>query len=265
MRFIDAHLHSDMIEDVQLQKLVMMGMEAAIVPSPHMFLGNPPVDTLFRIWDRFVTLEVTTAQTLGYESFASLSVPFIGLGQSDTEKALAVLPDLLKNERVVAMGEIGLDTGTEYEKDLFREHLRIAKTADLPVILHTPIRLAPQGAKLLPLVLEIIKDEGFPPERCVFDHAGEATLDFRMGTGGMVGLSICWDKMPPEPAARYVIDNPDKRDKIIINSELGGEGNDYFMVPRVMLAMKLFGLDRESIDKVCYRNPRDFFKLPVDR
>ena len=264
MRFIDAHLHSDMIEDVQLQKLVMMGMEAAIVPSPHMFLGNPPVDTLFRIWDRFVTLEVTTAQTLGYESFASLSVPFIGLGQSDTEKALAALPDLLKNERVVAMGEIGLDTGTEYEKDLFREHLRIAKAYDLPVILHTPIRLAPQGAKLLPLVLEIIKDEGFPPERCVFDHAGEATLDFRMSTGGMVGLSICWDKMPPEPAARYVIDNPGKRDKIIINSELGGEGNDYFMVPRVMLAMKLFGLDRETIDKVCYRNPRDFFKLPVD-
>jgi uncharacterized protein len=264
MRFIDAHLHSDMVEDIQLQKLVMMGMEAAIVPSPHMFLGNPPVDTLYRVWDRFVTLEVTTAQTLGYESYASLSVPFIGLGQSDTEKALEVLPALLDNERVVAMGEIGLDTGTDYEKDLFREHLRIAKAHDLPVILHTPIRLAPQGPALLPVILDIIKDEGFPVERCVFDHAGEATLDFRMSTGGMVGLSICWDKMPPEAAARYVIDNPDKRGRIIINSELGGEGNDYFMVPRVMLAMKLFGLDRATIEEVCFRNPRDFFGLPLE-
>lgn len=264
MRFIDAHLHSDMIEDIQLQKLVMMGMEAAIVPSPHMFLGNPPVDTLFRIWDRFVTLEVTTAQTLGYESFASLSVPFIGLGESDTGRALSVLPDLLAHERVVAMGEIGLDTGTQYEKDLFREHLRIAKAHDLPVILHTPIRLAPQGPRLLPEVLQIIQEEGFPVERCVFDHAAEETLDFRMGTGGMVGLSVCWDKMPPEVAARYVIENPGKRDRIIINSELGGEGNDYFMVPRVMLAMKLFGLDKETIDQVCYQNPKDFFKLPVD-
>ena len=45
-------------------------------------------------------------------------------------------------------------------------------------------------------------------EKCVFDHAGEATMDFRMSTGGMVGLSICWDKMPPEAAARYVIDIP---------------------------------------------------------
>ncbi len=161
MRFIDAHLHSDMVEDVQLQKLVMMGMEAAVVPSPHMFLGNPPVDTLFRIWDRFVTLEVTTAQTLGYESFASLSVPFIGLGQSDTEKALAVLPSLLKHERVVAMGEIGLDTGSEYEKDLFREHLRIAKAHDLPVILHTPIRFAPQGATVTPQIVADHQGRGF--------------------------------------------------------------------------------------------------------
>jgi predicted metal-dependent TIM-barrel fold hydrolase len=264
MRFVDAHLHSDMIEDVQLQKLVMMGMEAAVVPSPHMFLGNPPVDTLFRIWDRFVTLEVTTGQTLGYESFASLSVPFIGLGQSDTDKAMALLPDLLKHERVVAMGEIGLDTGSEYEKDLFREHLRIAKAHDLPVILHTPIRFAPQGETVTPMIVQIIKDEGFPLEKCVFDHAGEATFDLRMSTGGMVGLSICWDKMPPEVAARLVVEYPDRRDKIIINSELGGEGNDYFTVPRVMLAMRLFGLDKATIDQVCYRNPKEFFNLPVD-
>ncbi len=264
MRFIDAHLHSDMVEDVQLQKLVMMGMEAAVVPSPHMFLGNPPVDTLFRIWDRFVTLEVTTAQTLGYESYASLSVPFIGLGQSDTERALAVLPGLLQHERVVAMGEIGLDTGTEYEKDLFREHLRIAKSHDLPVILHTPIRFAPQGETVTPMIVQIIKEEGFPLEKCVFDHAGEATLDLRMKTGGMVGLSVCWDKMPPEAAARYVVDNPGVRSKVIINSELGGEGNDYFMVPRVMLAMKLFGVDKTVIEEVCYRNPKEFFGLPLD-
>ena len=33
MRFVEAHLLTDMIEGVQ--KLVMMGMEAAVVPRPH--------------------------------------------------------------------------------------------------------------------------------------------------------------------------------------------------------------------------------------
>lgn len=264
MRFIDAHLHTDMIEDKQLQKLVMMGMDAAIVPSPHMYLGSKDADSVLLMWERFLGMETTTAKTLGFELFTSLSVPFFGVNHADAEKCLARLPDFLEAERAVALGEIGMDTGTQFEADLFREHLRIAKAHDLPVILHTPIRLAPQGENVLPQVLEIVKEEGFPVGRCVFDHAGEATLDWRMKTGGMVGLSVCWDKMPPEPAARYVIDNPDKLDRIIINSELGGEGNDYFMVPRVILAMKLFGLDKATVEKVCYQNPKDFFSLPVD-
>ena len=210
MRFIDAHLHTDMIEDAQLQKLVMMGMEAAVIPSPHMFLGSHDADTVLLLWERFLTMEANTATTLGYEAFSSLSVPFFGVNHADAENCLARLPDFLSHERVVAIGEIGLDCGTDFEVELFREHLRIAKAHDLPVILHTPIRLAPQGPPSRPRSLKIIAEEKFPVERCVFDHAGEETLDFRFATGGMVGLSICWDKMPPEAAARYVVDNPEQ-------------------------------------------------------
>ena len=36
------------------------------------------------------------------------------------------------------------------------------------------------------------------------------------------------------------------------------------MVPRVQLAMKQMGLDKETIDKVCFQTPRDFFHLPAD-
>ena len=79
MRFIDAHLHTDMIEDKQLQKLVMMGMEAAVVPSPHMFLGQRDADAVLLLWERFLGMETTTAKTLGFELFTSLSVPFFGV------------------------------------------------------------------------------------------------------------------------------------------------------------------------------------------
>jgi len=36
------------------------------------------------------------------------------------------------------------------------------------------------------------------------------------------------------------------------------------MVPRVMLAMRLMGLDKATIDEVCYKTPKDFFKLPIE-
>ena len=103
MRFIDAHLHTDMIEDVQLQKLVMMGMEAAVIPSPHMFIGTHDADTVLLLWERFLTMEATTATTLGYEAFTSLAVPFFGVTHKDAETCLAKLPDFAKNERVVAL------------------------------------------------------------------------------------------------------------------------------------------------------------------
>lgn len=150
MRFMDAHLHTDMIEDKQLQKLVMIGMEAAVVPSPRMCLGQRDADAVLLLWEHFLGTETTTAKTLGFELFTSLSVQFFGVNRADTEKCLERLPEYLENERVVALGEIGLDTATDYEKDLFREHLRIAKAHDLPVILHTPIRLAPKERRYSP-------------------------------------------------------------------------------------------------------------------
>ena len=208
MRFIDAHLHTDMIEDVQLQKLVMMGMEACVIPSPHMFIGTHDADTVLLLWERFLTMEATTAKTLGYEAYTSISVPFFGVNRADAETCLARMPEFLRNERVVAMGEIGLDCGTEFEEWLFREHLHLAKEHDLPVILHTPIRLAPQGPTVTPRVFAIIKEEGFPVERCVFDHAGEETMDFRMSTGGILSQQIDRPTMPPVVMRKAMVSSP---------------------------------------------------------
>ena len=126
MRFIDAHLHTDMVEDMQLQKLVMMDLQAAIVPSPHMYLASKAPTTSNYVGPS-LGMETTTAATLGFELFTSISVPFFGVNQTDSKTCLNKMPEYLKADRAVAIGEIGLDTGTDFEKELFREHLRIAK------------------------------------------------------------------------------------------------------------------------------------------
>jgi TatD DNase family protein len=57
------------------------------------------------------------------------------------DEDLTALSHWLKNERPVAVGEIGLDfhgeeTDRERQQDYFRKQLDLAKDADLPVILH---------------------------------------------------------------------------------------------------------------------------------
>lgn len=263
MRFIDPHLHTDMVDDVALERLAMAGMEAAVIPSPHMLKGLFSAEAVLRLWRRFLDFEVKSAKSIGFEAFVTLGIPFYGLSLEGVEECLKQLPEYLKHERVVGMGEIGLDVGIADEAKLFRAQLKLAKKHNLPIIVHSPIRLAPQAPTVIRQIVNVINEENFSLDRVILDHTGESTLDFRLSTGAMVGLSVCHDKMPPEVAAEAVLKNPDKVDKLVINSELAGGNDGYHSVPRVILAMRMMGVERAVIEKVVFENPKKFFKLPI--
>jgi predicted metal-dependent TIM-barrel fold hydrolase len=263
MRYIDPHLHTVLLDDGLLMKIALTGMEACVIPMFHCLNGVFGADAVLDLWDRSLGFELTRAGTIGYEAFVSLSVPFYGLTEKATEECLKQLPDYLKHDRVVAMGEIGLDVGTEFEKKLFRTQLQIAKSHNLPIICHTPIRLAPQAPEIIKQVINVIKEEKFPMDRVILDHAGERTFDSVMASGAKVGLSCCFDKMPPESVANLVLSNRDKLDQFIVNSELAS-GDGYFTVPMVALALRRAKLPYNDICKVVYENPKAFFNLPLD-
>jgi predicted metal-dependent TIM-barrel fold hydrolase len=263
MRYIDPHLHTILLDDGQMMKIALTGMEACVTPMLHSLNGILEADAVLRIWERFLGFELKRGGAIGYETFVSLSVPFYGLTEKGAEECLTRLPDYLKDERVVAMGEMGLDAGTEFEKRLFRTQLQIAKSHNLPVIAHTPIRLAPQAPEMIRQIVKIIQEEDFPINRVILDHAGESTFDFRVASGAKVGLSICFDKMPPEPAANLILNNRDKLDKFIINSEVAS-GDGYFTIPMVALALRRLKVPYREIYQVVYKNPKEFFKLPLE-
>jgi len=263
MRYIDPHLHTILLDDGVLMKIALTGMEACVTPMVHSMNGIFEADAVLTLWDRFLGFELKRGSTIGYEAFVSLGVPFYGVTEKGAEDCLKRLPDYLKNDRVVAMGEIGLDVGTSSEERLFRTQLQIAKSHSLPVICHTPIRLAPQGPEIIKQVVSIIKEEKFPMDRVILDHAGESTFDVRMASGAKVGLSVCFDKMPPEAAANLILNNRDKLDKFIINSEVAS-GDGYFTVPMVALALRRAKLPYKDIYKIIYENPKAFFNLPLD-
>ena len=264
MRFIDPHIHTHVISDIDLEKLAMAGMEAIVIPSPHRLKGLFSAEAVLQLWRRFLGFEVKNAKSMGFEAYVTLGIPFYGLTPDAVEECLRQLPEYLKHERVVGMGEIGLDVGIEDEVKLFRAQLNMAKEHNLPIIVHSAIRSAPQAPAVIKQIVDVIQEENFPLNRVVLDHTAENTLDFRLSTGAMVGLSVCHDKVPPEVAAEIVLKNPDKRDKLLINSELGYGNDGYFSVPRVILAMKMMGVGREVIEKVTFENPKNFFNLPVD-
>ncbi|MBW1913034.1 MAG: TatD family hydrolase, partial [Deltaproteobacteria bacterium] len=127
MRIIDPHLHTDRMKGKDLETLSIAGVEAAILPTPHLLPWIVSAETMFRMWDNFLEFQVKHQKSLGIDVKVTLGVPFYGLEHEAVEECLKRLPEYLKHENAVGLGEIGMDAGLEAEERLFRAHLNLAK------------------------------------------------------------------------------------------------------------------------------------------
>jgi predicted metal-dependent TIM-barrel fold hydrolase len=263
MKIIDAHVHMDRMAGEDVLRMAWGGVEAAVIPSPHLMSGLFYPKTLIELWEKTLNYMVKYAASMGINCFVGLAVPFYGLTAEGYEECLKEMSQFLKEDRVVCIGEIGLDTGNEHEMWLFKSQLAIAKEHNMPIVIHTPTPRQPQTPEVTPVVIKVLKEEKFPLNKAVLDHTGKNTLEQRLNSGAVTGLSICYDKLTAEEAADIVLNNKAKRDMIVIGSELGYGGAGHLSLVKAAWAMKMAGMTREEIEKVTWENPRKFFNLPV--
>jgi len=119
----------------------------------------------------------------------------VGFHPADSDKAdtqsLGKLPALLKKEKVVAVGETGLDFFRDYvaydiQEKSFRVHIQLAKDFGLPLIIHSRAAEA--------RVLDVLEEEGAQDVGGVLhcfagsDQEAKRALDlnFHLGFGGIV-------------------------------------------------------------------------------
>jgi uncharacterized protein len=264
MRIIDPHLHIDRMKGKDAETLSIAGVEAGILPTPHILQWIVSAETLFRMWRNFMEFEVNHSASLGIEIHVTLGIPFYGLDTESVAEALKQMPKYLEHPSVIGLGEIGMDAGISDEEQLFRNQLAIAKEYHKPVIVHTPTPMEPQAVKVCREIIKVIESEHFPMDRVVLDHTGRNSLKDRINSGAMVGLSLCYDKLRPEDAAEIVAENPQYHRQLFINSEFGYAGEGYFSVPRAVLAMRRLGLKRDVIEGITWDNPKKFFNLQIE-
>jgi len=263
MRIIDAHVHMDRMAGEDILRMAWGGVEVGIIPAPHLMAGLFSPKTLIELWEKTLNYMVKYAASLGIDCYVGLAVPFYGLSAEGYEECLKEMPKFLKEKRVVCIGEIGLDTANEHERRLFKSQLALAKEHNLPIVIHTPTPRQPQTPEVTPEIIKVLKEEKFPLDRAVLDHTGKNTLQQRLNSGAVTGLSICYDKLTAEEASEIVRNNPDKRDMIVLGSELGYGGAGHLSLVKVAWAMRMDGMTREEIERVTWENPKKFFNLPV--
>ena len=179
MMLVDTHAHlSFSTFDQDLQEVLDRAREVGVT----------------RVVDVGTNLETSSKAVALSESVDGIFAS-VGFHPADSDKAdkhsLKQLPALLKKEKVVAVGETGLDFYRDYvaydiQEKSFRAHIQLAKDVGLPLIIHS--RAAEKR------VLEVLEEEGAQDVggvlHCFAGNACESKraldLNFHLGFGGIV-------------------------------------------------------------------------------
>ncbi len=186
------------------------------------------------------------------------------------EESRARLETLVRHDRVVAVGEIGLDAlidlPAHVQERAFRGQLRVAASADLPVLIHCRRRIG--------RVLEILREEGAGSRGGIF-HAFSGSLESAREAVSL-GFAIGFGATLTYPEARrapLVLEGIDP-EWIVLETDAPdlpphphrGEENRPEWLPLVAAQVaQLRGWSQEETARVTTQNARRILKLTSDR
>ncbi len=290
-RFIDSHnhLHGFGFDDWELQS--MCGLAGAVLScgNPHVhrevWRRPPGPEDVRRLWDS--PLRMAEAAEAKHHVRARCAVGVSAMTRvEEWERLVEALPAYLAHERVVALGEVGLDPGQyfgfswdlEDQARCLEAQARIAAQCKTPLILHTPTyknpreflggvdtqgAVSPEAFRLhyLKLDLEIIDRAGLEHELLVIDHVDATIVDFvheETGAWCATSLGSVLRPIAPSTVAEWVRRHGAAR--MMLNSDLiPYTSNDVYCIPRAMRAMRRAGVEEAEIERAAFGNANALF------
>jgi len=252
MEIVDSHTHVSLLPYEGLENMALAGVKKIIGCS--LFFGAQHAETLFDHFHQMLTLLRTNAEKNGIKLFVAVGIHPMGIPK-DWPRVIEALPNWLKMEGVIGLGEIGLHEGSRLEQDVLREQLVIAKKFQLPVIIHTPPQ---KRMEITKETLEIAASVGIKPEKVIIDHANLDILDLIEGFGAVPGLTIRPDGITPQ----ILLNNLERFQRGVLNSDYSNlKPNDPLSVPKAVQYLKLNKASPEVIARIARYNAEELFGI----
>jgi len=250
---IDSHVHADTRPYEDFEKMTIAGIETAITCA-HDPLKMSTSDVVFDHWNRILNNDIKRAAENGLRLYTAIGIHPRSIS-IDFERALEKLPSFLENESIVAIGEIGLETASESEKNIFKRQLEVAESLKMKVVVHTPRR----NKKEITGITTSIIEENIDPKMVVIDHVDNTIIDDVIEIGTMLGLTVQPKKMTPDEAVSIL--NEYGFEKFALDSDMSSSPSDPLSVPKTVHRMKLKGFNESDIKKVSNDNIARFFGI----
>ena len=256
LRIFEPHVHMTSRTTDDYERMAAAGVKAVLEPS--FWLGQPrtSVGSFADYFDALIGWERFRAGQFGIRHHCAIALnPKEANDGRLRAGVVELLPRYLTKDRVVAVGEVGYDSITPAEDEVFAAQVALAGDHGLPVLVHTPHRDKAAGTRRS---LDLLREAGWPPERTLIDHNNELTVAFVMDSGCWAGFSIYPDtKMDEARMVRILQEFGTER--MIVNSAADWGRSDPLKVARTAEAMLAAGFSDDDVDRVVWRNPVEFF------
>jgi len=255
VRIFDPHIHMTSRTTDDYEAMFAHGVRALVEPA--FWLGQPrtSVASFTDYFDGLIGWERFRAAQFGIRHHCTIALNPKEANDPRCVDVLDVLPRYLAKDGVVAVGEIGYDSMTPEEDEVFARQLRLAIAHELPALVHTPHRDKLSGTKR---TLDVVRESGIGNERVLVDHLNEPTVAVVKEAGCWMGFSIYPDTKMDEHRMVTILKEYGL-ERMIVNSAADWGRSDPLKTYKTGKAMLAAGFSESDVDKVLWQNPVEFY------
>lgn len=256
MRILDPHIHMTSRTTDDYEAMYAAGVR--VVVEPAFWLGQPrtSVGSFTDYFDSLLGWERFRAAQFGIRHHATIALNPKEANDPRCREVLAEIPRYLLKDGVVAVGEVGYDSMTPEEDEVFAAQLAMAQEAELPVMVHTPHRDKLAGTRR---TLDVVRESGLAPEQVLVDHLNETNVALVRDAGAWAGFSIYPDTKMDETRMVALLQEYGT-ERMIVNSAADWGRSDPLKTARTGHAMLAAGFTADDVDQVLWRNPVAFYE-----
>ena len=255
MRIFDPHIHMSARTTDDYVAMYESGVRAVVEPS--FWLGQPrtSVGSFVDYFDALIGWERFRAAQYGIRHHCTIGLNPKEANDPRCREVLDVLPRYLAKDGVVAVGELGYDSMTPEEDEVFGTQLAFARDFGLPAVVHTPHRDKATGTSR---TLDVVRESGISPGWVVVDHLNETTVGEVADSGCWMVFSIYPDTKMDERRMVAIL-REYGTERMLVNSAADWGHSDPLKTAKTGRAMLDAGFTEHDVDVVLWQNPVAFY------
>ncbi len=247
---IDGHIHADCRPYEDFKLMAVAGVEAAITCAHDPMRMSTSAVVLDHI-HRILNNDFKRAADNDLKLYGAVGIHPRSISP-DYQVVLDKLPSILEDDKVIAIGEIGLETARDKEKDIFIKQLELAQKMQMKVIVHTPRTNKREVTKVALSIL----DDHIDQSLIQLDHVDNSIVDLVVDFKGLRGITVQPQKMTPQEAVELLDEYGTER--FMLDSDMSSSPSDPLSVPKTVHEMRLAGFKSRDIDRVSRGNVSEF-------